>query len=211
MTSDSPRPPDDADETRWERTRQRILEAAATILSQRGVAGTSVAAVAQEADLNAPAIYYYFTSREELIAEVVVSGTVRLRDRLEFALAQAPAGLGPIDLIEIAIAAHLRQLMAESGFAHAVIRNVTQFPPGVREKQQAEERKYNGVWRGLFKDAEAAGVLREELDVKTAHLLLVGSLNWATEWWTERACTLDALVHDAQVMFRHGFIAEAAR
>ena len=51
------------------RTRQRILDAAAHVLSRKGYAGNRLADVAEHAELQAPAIYYYFSSREELVEE----------------------------------------------------------------------------------------------------------------------------------------------
>src|SRR4051794_35543136 len=48
------------------RTRERILDAAAHVLSRKGYAGTRLGNIAEQAQLQAPAIYYYWPSREEL-------------------------------------------------------------------------------------------------------------------------------------------------
>ncbi len=53
-------------ESKSARTRQRILDAAAHVLSVKGFAGgTRLSDVAEFAQLQAPAIYYYFSSRED--------------------------------------------------------------------------------------------------------------------------------------------------
>jgi TetR/AcrR family transcriptional regulator, cholesterol catabolism regulator len=57
--------PDDA-LSKSARTRSRILDAAAHVLSVKGYAGTRLSDVADYAELQAPAIYYYFASREDL-------------------------------------------------------------------------------------------------------------------------------------------------
>ena len=57
------------------RTRERILDAAAHVLSRKGYAGTRLTDVADQAGLQAPAIYYYFPSREDLIEEVMWSAS----------------------------------------------------------------------------------------------------------------------------------------
>jgi AcrR family transcriptional regulator len=185
-----------------------MIEAAATTLSRLGYSGTRLADVAEEAGLQAPGIYYYFESREQLIEEVVVIGTIKLREYVRDALADAPADATPLDRLDIAIDAHLRQLMSESSFAHAVIRNVGQLPDAIRGRQLIEEREYAKIWRTLFQEAQAGGGLREDLDPELARLLIIGCLNWATEWWTTKRCSLDTLVSTAQSIIRHGIAAQ---
>ena len=86
------------------RTRSRILNAAAHILSVKGYAGTRLSDVAEYAELQAPAIYYYFASRDDLIEEVMYAGIADMRKhlqgvldltdgRLHLALHERPHGL----------------------------------------------------------------------------------------------------------------------
>lgn len=187
-----------------ERTRERLILAAAVTLSRLGYAGTRLSDVADEAGVQAPAIYYYFQSREELIEEVVTVGTIRLREYVMGAVDAAPAGTTALARLDIAVEAHLRQLMSDSGFAHAVIRNIGQLPDSIRSNQLIEERKYARFWRGLFQAAKDEGALRPDLDPELAQLLLVGALNWATEWWAPKRGPLENLITTAQTIIRHG-------
>jgi AcrR family transcriptional regulator len=194
-------------QTKSERTRERLLEAAATTLSRLGYAGTRLTDVGEEAGVQAPAIYYYWASREQLIEEVVTVGTIRLREFVKAALDAAPPDATALDRLDIAIDAHLRQLMSASAFAHAVIRNVNQLPEAIRSRQIIEERAYARIWRDLFREAVANGELREGLDPDLAQLLIIGILNWATEWWTPKRGTLDEVIVNAQSIVRHGIAA----
>jgi AcrR family transcriptional regulator len=199
--------PEGRPQSKSERTRERLLEAAATTLSRLGYAGTRLTDVGEEAGVQAPAIYYYWASREQLIEEVVTVGTIRLRDFVVAALDAAPADATALDRLDIAIDAHLRQLMSASAFAHAVIRNVSQLPESIRSRQKVEERIYARIWRDLFREAVARGELREGLDPDLAQLLIIGILNWATEWWTPKRGSLDEVVATAQSIVRHGIAA----
>lgn len=190
--------------TKSERTRERVIQAAAVTLSRLGYAGTRLVDVADEAGLQAPAIYYYFDSRELLIEEVITVGTIRLREFVKAALDAAPSETTALDRLDIAIDAHLRQLMAESGFAHAVIRNVGQLPESIRSRQIVEERKYAKMWKDLFQAASREGSLRADLDPDIAQRLIIGLLNWATEWWTPKRSSLDDMIKTAQSIVRHG-------
>jgi AcrR family transcriptional regulator len=191
-------------QTKAERTRERLLHAAAITLSRLGYAGMRLVDVGEEAGVQAPAIYYYWPSREQLIEEVVTVGTIRLREYVSAALAAAPEDASALDRLDIAVDAHLRQLMSESAFAHAVIRNISQLPPAIRSRQIVEERKYADVWRDLFADAVASGELRTDLDPDLAQPLIIGILNWAAEWWSPKRSSIDAVVATAQSIVRHG-------
>jgi len=46
-------------------TRQRILDAAALVMSREGYAGTKLADIAAEANIKIATLYYYYRSREE--------------------------------------------------------------------------------------------------------------------------------------------------
>ncbi len=53
-------------------TRSRILEIALSLMSQRGVDGTSMRDLASAADLNVASLYHYFPSKRDLLEAVLV-------------------------------------------------------------------------------------------------------------------------------------------
>ena len=53
-------------------TRSRILQIALTLMSQRGVDGTSMRDLASAAGLNVASLYHYFPSKRELLESVLV-------------------------------------------------------------------------------------------------------------------------------------------
>ncbi len=58
---------------RRERSREEILEAARTVLLQKGLAGMTLDAVAREAGMSKTGLYYYFASKDALAFELVFS------------------------------------------------------------------------------------------------------------------------------------------
>jgi AcrR family transcriptional regulator len=185
------------------RTRQRILDATAHVLSIKGYSGTRLSDIAEHAQVQAPAIYYYFPSREDVIEEVMWAGIARMRSHVKEVLARIPEA-GPLDRIEAAVEAHLRHELEISDYTRAAIRNAGQLPEKIQSRQLAEARKYADLWRTLIADAAAAGELRADLDPRAARLLILGALNWAVEWWNPRRGPLDVIVHTAQSVVRHG-------
>lgn len=175
-------------------TRERILDATAVVLSRKGYAGTRLSDIAEAAEIQAPAIYYYFVSREELIQEAMWVGIARMREHLEHTLDQLPDDTSAMDRILAAVEAHLRYELSTSEYAKATIRNAGQLPEHVRSLQTEEQTKYGGIWRDLFNQAEAAGELQIGVNVEMTRLFVVGALNWAAEWWAPRKGQIDEVV-----------------
>jgi TetR/AcrR family transcriptional regulator, cholesterol catabolism regulator len=186
------------------RTRVRILDAAAQVLSSKGFAGTRLSDVAEVAELQAPAIYYYFGSREELIEEVMYRGIAELRNHVQGVLEALPPEASALDKIMAAVEAHLRHELEISDYATASIRNSGQMPERLRARQLKEEASYGRMWRRLFDNALADGEIRAELDARYAQLLVLGALNWTAEWRNPRRDPVDTIVLNAQSLVRHG-------
>ncbi|NVB42596.1 TetR/AcrR family transcriptional regulator [Pseudenhygromyxa sp. WMMC2535] len=202
--SDDSAAPERADTSKSTRTRERILDAAAFVLSRKGYAGTRLSDVAAQAEVQAPAIYYYFESRDALIEEVMWVGAHRVRAHVEEVLAGLPEDTSPMDRILEAVAAHLRYELHICDYATASIRNAGQVPEHVRLRPAAEEATYSRIWRDLFAQAKKAGQLRPDLDINVSRMLLLGSMNWAAEWWNPKMRSLNDLVKATQDFVRHG-------
>lgn len=186
------------------RTRARILDAAAHVLSAKGFAGTRLSDVADYAEIQAPAIYYYFGSREELIEEVMYCGVAELRRHVQDALNELPPETSALDRIMTAVEAHLRHELEISDYATASIRNSGQIPQHLRARQLKEEASYGRIWRRLFDNAQADGQIRADLDLRYAQLLALGALNWAAEWRDPQRDSVDGIVATAQSLVSHG-------
>jgi AcrR family transcriptional regulator len=67
--------------------RPQLLEAAAGVIAERGIASTRIADIAERAGTSSPAILYWFESKDELLAEALTVEEERfyrqLTDRME--------------------------------------------------------------------------------------------------------------------------------
>ena len=193
------------------RTRARILDAAAHVLSINGYVGTRLSDIAELADVQAPAIYYYFASRDDLIEEVMYAGIADMTQHLTQVLDALPPTTPPMERIMAAVEAHLRHELEIPNFATASIRNSGQVPPLLRARQLRESATYGRIWRRLIDDLDAAGQLRADLDPRLSQLLIMGTLNWTAEWWDPRRGSLDRVVKNAQSIVRHGLYGTSGR
>ncbi|WP_374023596.1 TetR family transcriptional regulator [Mycobacterium sp. HNNTM2301] len=76
--------------------RQRIAAAAAQLVADRGLAGTTVDRIADEADIGRATFFRYFNSKEDAVAEGM---TVHWLNRITAALAAQPERLSATDAV----------------------------------------------------------------------------------------------------------------
>ena len=193
----------DEPDSKSARTRARLLDAAAEVLAQRGFAGTRLSDIAKVAHVQAPAIYYYYSSREDLIEDVLFVGASAMYDFLESTLAALPVDTPPAKRLEAAVEAHLRHELELSDYARAVIRNANQIPDQFRARAMAKIVEYNDLWRTLVADLAAAGQLRSDVDPSIGRMLVLGALNWSVEWWDPARGPLDQVIAVTQSMVLH--------
>lgn len=190
-------------------TRKRLLDATAEVLSRKGFAGTRLVDIGKVAKVQAPAIYYYYSSREELIEEVMFVGASSMLDQLTAMLSALPDDTSPIDRLMAAVEAHLRLELEISDYSRAIIRNANQLPDKVSARALRLVSEYNSVWKSLIADLAETGTIRSDIDPSVARMLILGSLNWAAEWFDEEVKPIQDVIESAQSMVRHTLVADA--
>jgi AcrR family transcriptional regulator len=166
-----------------EATRQSILEAAARIFRRDGYSTARLIDIAADIGMKAGSLYYHFGSREALVEAVMEVGTRRTHQGVREALDALPAEADALARLEAAIERHLIMVLAQEDIASATIKLIWQTPAAVREKVLAQQRAYGDLWRALLEEARAAGAIRPDLDLSVTRMAIIGSLNWAADWY----------------------------
>jgi TetR/AcrR family transcriptional regulator, cholesterol catabolism regulator len=195
---------DEQPERKSDRTRRRLLDAAAAVISRKGYAGTRLADITAAAQIRPPAIYYYFDSLDDLIEEVMYSGATQMRDHLLERLDALPAGATPRDRLAAAVEAHLRMELGISDYSTTIIRNANQLPDDVARRALKIIGEYNAVWRQLLAELRTASELAPDLEPATARMLVLGALNWAAEWYDPQRGPIDDVITTAQSLILRG-------
>ena len=190
-----------------ERTRQRILDAAARTFRDKGYSGTTLNDIAVAALLRAGSIYYHFDSKERLLEEVLDIGIARVSAAVRRALEALPPDTSPTERIRTGIEAHLRSLLYHGEYTSASFRIFGQAPRDVQNRVLSRRRAYADDWRELLQAAREAGETDPRRDLGLARMLLFGALNWSVEWYDPEKGTLDDFVCEAAETFLHGIAA----
>src|ERR1700683_5084919 len=102
--------------TKSERTRERILDAAAAAFRERGFAATRLSDIADRAELQAPSIYYHFGSKEELIEVVLARGVERTFEHVKRRVSEVSKD-DPLGRLRAAIEGHVEMVLETGNYS----------------------------------------------------------------------------------------------
>lgn len=168
-------------ETKSERTRARILDAAAEVFSEQGY-GARLSDIAERAGMKTGSLYYHFDSREDLVTEILHRGVETSFGQVRDAVDALPGTATAIDRLAAAVRAHTMSILEISDYASARARIVGQVPPAVAKAHQADQRAYGSYWNELFEAAQRAGDIDPDVDLFVVRMLALGAMNWIAEW-----------------------------
>ena len=190
--------------TKAERTRIRILEAAAYEFQKNGFAQTRISDIAKRAKTQAGSIYYHFESRDKIVFEVLRIANAKTFEWVQERLDRLPPDASAKDRIAAAIQGHLALVLSGDRFTRAHMRIFDQIPAEIRDHFLHVLDEYADLWRQLFEQLRTEQAFRPEIDPSVARLLLLGMLNWSIEWYRPGRLTVEQLGHQTTLLFLNG-------
>ena len=191
--------------TKSERTRERILDAAAACFRERGFAATRLSDIADRAGLQAPSLYYHFASKEELIEVVLALGVTRTHDHVRARVEAVPAD-DQLGRLRAAIEGHVEMVLETGNYSAANLRLYGQMPDDIRRRLQKVQRRVGRYWNELLVAARDAGAIRSDLDLSAARMLILGALNWIVEWYRPNGLSPERLADLATTVVLDGIV-----
>jgi AcrR family transcriptional regulator len=159
--------------------RENILDVATLLFSENGYAGTTMREIATAVGVLPGSLYAHIEGNETLLLEIVETGI----DRFLSATATLDAIEDPADRLRAAIKAHLA-VVAERPERTLVVFHQWRHLTGPNRARIIDKRKrYEDFFVGLVDQGIEAKVFSSRLDAKIAVLSILGSLNWAAEWF----------------------------
>jgi TetR/AcrR family transcriptional regulator, cholesterol catabolism regulator len=157
-----------------------ILDAAAAIFAEKGYHGASTTDIADRLGIQQAGVYYYFKSKDSVLAEVCRLGVQGYLEHLS-AISKSDA---PSDVkIRLAIREHLLPFHHFPDYVK-VFHSERRYLTGENQKQvQKLANKYERELRRLFENGVAAGDFRKNLNCKLVTLGLLGMCNSVATWY----------------------------
>ncbi len=170
--------------------RQTVLDQAAKMFAEKGYSGSSLVDVARELGISRPALYYYFSSKQEILSSLVDEISVKSMQNVEEIIAQ------PIDPVS-----KLRELTEKQLLF--VMRNKLSYTVVVKTEEELvdETRRLNlkakkavlACFKGVIAEGIARGVLRD-VDPSVAALGIIGMCSWCAWWFQPKGRLPDEIV-----------------
>ena len=195
------RPPKTAAERDEGNRRQALIQAAARLFRSKGFDGTSTRDIAAAADMQSGSPFYFFASKQALLAAVMQEGMTRATA----GQAQALRGLGARapahDRLRTLIRQHFEVLLGSgSDFIPVMLYEWRSLTPEQRQDVSAQKDAYEAVWMPVLRSLHRSGHLSAQPQV--ARLFIFGALNWAAQWFSPRGpLSLDDLTAQALLLF----------
>lgn len=159
--------------------REVILDVATRLFSETGYAGTTMREIANAVGVLPGSLYAHIDGKETLLYEIVEGGIDRFLD----AAAEAGKIEDPADRTRATVKAHLG-VVAESPERTLVVFHQWRYLEGDNQARVLDKRKrYEDVFVKIIDDGIASGAFSARIDAKIAVLSILGSLNWAAEWF----------------------------
>ncbi|MGY2876177.1 AcrR family transcriptional regulator [Marmoricola sp. URHA0025 HA25] len=157
-----------------------IYEKAAELFAERGYAGTTPQDIAEAVGISRQALYYYVSSKEEILANVVSEFAVQnVTDMKTIAVEESD----PRTAIR-RLALHLVAERAANGRRFRLLdRSESALPPALAKDYLAGRREALNVVIDVIDRGIKAGLF-SAADVRVAALAIIGMCNWVA-WWFE--------------------------
>jgi AcrR family transcriptional regulator len=164
---------------RREATRQKLYEAAVTLIAEQGFSATSVDQIAERAGVAKGTVYYNFTSKTALFEGLLEHG-VRL---LTEAFRAAAADRAPTDALDAVVRAELEFISRYQSFAQLLLSEIWRTNRAWQDTLRLVRDEAVSVIEDVVRAGVASGDYRAGLDTRLAAsavfgMVLVAALDW---------------------------------
>lgn len=161
--------------------RQAILTAASRLFATNGFAGTSLQNIADEIGVTRPALYYYFRSKDEILASLVEDITIGALKRS--AQIEARSGNSPAASLHQMVMAQARWIMQHPVEFRVLLRTENYLSDKAQAVQDTAKRGLLTAFSRIIEAGVAKGEFRP-VDPHTAALAILGMCNWSAFWFS---------------------------
>jgi AcrR family transcriptional regulator len=168
----------DAEETRFQLQKARMLKAAAECFNQKGYSGTSLRNVADVLGLTDAALYYYVRNKEELVYLCYVRAADLGREALDKAIEEGENGM---DVILRYFRYHIEMMVGDRG-PIAIMSEIPSLEMQHRDEVLELSRQHSSNFEAVLEAGIQDGSVMK-CNVRMTGNAIMGSLNWIPKWY----------------------------
>lgn len=194
-------------------TRQKLFQAAVTLIAEQGFSATTVEEIAEQAGVAKGTVYYNFTSKTELFEELLRHGVELLTGDLRHAAEEvSAAGGGRVDSLDAMIRAGLEFIDRYPAFTQLYVAELWRTNRAWNSTLMMVRRDAVAVVESVLRSGVDEGELSGDIDIQLTAAALVGMVLVAALDWKafQPERSLDD-VHGALSLLLQGRVGGCAR
>ena len=185
-----------------ELTRQRVLSVSAALFQQGGYLATSMRDIAAAAGMKSGSLYYYYESKEALLAAILNENIDSTIARLEATVAALPSGASVRSKFRAAAKTNVSIIIAAGDMAIASGRTLALLKEPDYSEQVKHRQAYNQFWRNLINEGKKSGEIRAGVSDALASMFIIGTMSFVPEWFdSTRSTTEDVAEYYTKLLF----------
>lgn len=159
---------------------ERLAEAALRLFAEKGFESTSVQDVVSAAGVTKGAMYHYFGSKDDLLAEIYARVLRLQMERLtSFVERDAPVAERVFAAAADVVVTTIEHLDSMTVF----FRSLHQLSTAQADDVRRERRRYHDAFRGMVLEGQRAGVFRDDIEADLVVDYFFGSVHHLPMWW----------------------------
>jgi AcrR family transcriptional regulator len=191
--------------SRYDQKLVYVLKTSAAIIAEKSYHSTSIRDIARETGMSLSGLYYYFSSKEELLFLIqdycfstVIGDCKRLLQGVD----------DPVSRLKLLIENHLNYFVNNMDEMKVLSHEANSIRGDLFKKINAKKRQYVDLVMGLLK--EIAGQQdANSVDLRVATFSLFGMMNWIYNWYNPRRdVNVKGLSHNITKVFLMGFLGD---
>ena len=164
-------------------TVERLLKAAVALFSRNGYSATSTREVAALLGMQKASLYYHIEGKEDLLYFICKSSLEQIKSDVEKAIEDVS---DPLERVRVLILAHLESMLRDAEEHTTTLAEMNALSPDRLSQVRSLRDNYEDLVRSILQEAQRAGVLRSDVDVKYICLSLLGLMNRVLVWYQRR-------------------------
>jgi AcrR family transcriptional regulator len=188
--------------------RNEILQSAAALFAQKGFGATKLHEVAGAVGLSRTAFYYYFPSKDDLLAALVEDSTFTLQRRLTDAAQRTD--IAPPEMLRTVVSDYGGWILNHPTEFRFVSRTENELPPALAANHNRAKRQLLDSFIGVVRQGIDQGYFKVS-DARIAALSIIGMCNWSAWWFRPTGALSAAEVSSMLVEFAMRMVQAEAR
>jgi AcrR family transcriptional regulator len=169
--------------------KKQIMDAARKLIMRSGSEHVTIKNMAKEVGISDSAIYRHFKSKTEILSFLADNVSAGLIHDIEMARG---VGFNSMNIIDEILRTHLSKIKQKRGLSFLVLAEIISFGNKSLNKKVSDNIQiYVDRLRVVLSDGVRAGVVRKDVDLDAAALLLFGMIQGLVNMWALNAYKFD--------------------